>query len=76
MDRPSLRTDRSRFRGETDFIEQGDRVRSLSKPPGHPIRMSELLDRGGAAGLLDLLLDLLGLVLVHAFLDDLGGAFD
>src|SRR5881628_3680780 len=35
-----------------------------------------LLQFDGAAGILDLLLDLLGLVLVDAFLDRLGRAFD
>src|SRR5690606_37813778 len=41
---------------------------------GWPARASLQLD--GAAGVLDLLLDLFGLGLVHAFLDHLGGALD
>src|ERR1044071_9022586 len=38
--------------------------------------MKQLLELDGAAGFLDLLLDLLGLVLRHAFLDGLRSAFD
>src|SRR6476646_451328 len=41
-----------------------------------PLRVARLLQLDGAAGILDLLLDLLGLVLVDAFLDRLGSAFD
>src|SRR6185503_4310431 len=39
-------------------------------------RSRSLLQLDGAAGILDLLLDLLGLFLVDAFLDRLGSAFD
>src|SRR6185503_8236969 len=39
-------------------------------------RSRSLLQLDGAAGILDLLLDLLGLFLVDAFLDGLGSAFD
>src|SRR4029079_15627633 len=41
-----------------------------------PLRAARLLELDGAAGVLDLLLDLLGLFLVDAFLDRLGSAFD
>src|SRR5690348_3223421 len=41
-----------------------------------PLRTARLLEFHRAAGILDLLLDLLGLVLVDAFLDRLRGAFD
>src|SRR6185503_19643020 len=41
-----------------------------------PLRAARLLELDGAAGILDLLLDLLGFVLVDAFLDGLRSAFD
>src|SRR3954452_11376563 len=41
-----------------------------------PLRAARSLELDGSAGVLDLLLDLLGLVLVDAFLDRLGRAFD
>src|SRR5581483_2115930 len=41
-----------------------------------PLGAARLLQFDGAAGILDLLLDLLGLVLVDAFLDRLGSALD
>src|SRR5450756_2176950 len=48
----------------------------LPRSPGIPLKYPWLLQFNLGAGLLELGLDLLGLVLVHAFLDSLGGAFD
>src|SRR6476620_2548529 len=53
--------------------------RRLAAPPflsGSTKSRRSLLELDGAAGFLDLLLDLLGLVLVDAFLDGLRRAFD
>src|SRR5947209_15872162 len=59
----------STFQEEVDpGLRQDNSTRSL--------RTARLLQLDGAAGILDLLLDLLGFVLVDAFLDGLRSAFD
>src|SRR5205823_14579786 len=60
---------------------QGAGHKKRAAPPEPPFNCSSekswsLLQLDGAAGILDLLLDLLGLVFVDAFLDRLGSALD
>jgi aromatic ring-cleaving dioxygenase len=66
--------------GLTIFAKKGDPLRSRPFPSAGASRHREtfrsLLELDGAAGFLDLLLDLLGFVLVDAFLDGLRSAFD